>query len=198
MTHRALLFAACIVAFFTTLQAATVTLSPGATTKLAAGNTYQATADGTYTLTTNGTPVNTTIKVTANVTLILDNCHIASTTNYPLWLSENNKTLTILFKQSNQIIANSSPHLSPPFTQPPPIPHLSSQKPPVHRMPLSSFVVLSPITMRIPPLILPQTQAPLSCAVATSPSPPQPEPLAPPHSSLLSSQQARLNFMVAL
>ena len=108
MTRRALLFAACIVAFFTTLQAATVTLSPGTTTKLAAGNTYQATADGTYTLTTNGSSVNTTIKVTANVTLILDNCHIASTTNYPLWLSDSNKTLTILFKQSNQIIANSS------------------------------------------------------------------------------------------
>ncbi len=108
MTRRALLFAACIVAFFTTLQAATVTLSPGATTTLAAGNTYQATTDGTYTLTTNGTPVNATIKVSANVTLILDNCHISSTTNYPLWLSVNNKTLTILFKQSNQIIANSS------------------------------------------------------------------------------------------
>ncbi|MBR5592016.1 MAG: hypothetical protein IKW38_05715 [Kiritimatiellae bacterium] len=108
MTLRALLFATCIVAFFTTLQAATVTLSPGATTKLAAGNTYQATTDGTYTLTTNGTPVNATIKVSANVTLILDNCHIASTTNYPLWLSDSNKTLTILFKQSNQIIANSS------------------------------------------------------------------------------------------
>ena len=108
MMLRALLFAACIVVFFTTLQAATVTLSPGTTTTLAAGNTYEATADGTYTLTTNGTPVNTTIKVTANVTLILDNCHISSTTNYPLWLNVNNKTLTILFKQSNQIIANSS------------------------------------------------------------------------------------------
>lgn len=111
MTRRALLFAACIVAFFTTLQAATVTevtLSPGTTT-LEAGNTYQATADGTYTLTTNGTPVNATIKVFANVTLILDNCHIASTSDdYPLRLSENNKTLTILFKQSNQIIANCS------------------------------------------------------------------------------------------
>lgn len=108
MMLRALLFAACIVAFFTTLQAATVTLSPGTTTTLAAGNTYQATTDGTYTLTTNGTPVNATIKVSANVTLILDNCHIASTTNYPLLLSDNNKTLTILFKQSNKIIANSS------------------------------------------------------------------------------------------
>lgn len=108
MTLRALLFATCIVAFFTTLQAAKVTLSPGTTTTLAAGNTYEATTDGTYTLTTNGTPVNATIKVTANVTLILDNYHIASTTNYPLWLSDNNKTLTILFKQSNQIIANSS------------------------------------------------------------------------------------------
>lgn len=108
MTLRALLFATCIVAFFTTLQAAKVTLSPGSTTTLAAGNTYEATTNGTYTLTTNGTPVNATIKVTANVTLILDNCHIASTTNYPLWLNVNNKTLTILFKQSNQIIANSS------------------------------------------------------------------------------------------
>lgn len=108
MMLRALLFATCIVAFFTTLQAVTVTLSPGTTTTLEAENTYQATADGTYTLTTNGTPVNATIKVSANVTLILDNCHIASTTNYPLWLNVNNKTLTILFKQSNQIIANSS------------------------------------------------------------------------------------------
>lgn len=108
MTRRALLFAACIVAFFTTLQAATVTLSPGTTTTLAAGNTYEAKADGTYTLTTNGTPVDATIKVSANVTLILDNCHIASTTNYPLLLLGSNKTLTILFKQSNQIIANSS------------------------------------------------------------------------------------------
>lgn len=107
MMLRALLFATCIVAFFTTLQAATVTLSSGTTT-LEAGNTYQATADGTYTLTTNGTPVNATIKVSANVTLILDNCYIASTTNYPLWFSVSNKTLTILFKQSNQIIANSS------------------------------------------------------------------------------------------
>ncbi len=111
MMLRTLLFATCIVAFFTTLQAATVptvTLSPGTTTTLEAGNTYEAITDGTYTLTTNGTPVDTTIKVSANVTLILDNCHIASTTNYPLWLSVSNKTLTILFKQSNQIIANSS------------------------------------------------------------------------------------------
>lgn len=111
MMLRALLFATCIVAFFTTSQAATVTtvtLSPGTTTTLEAGNTYQAETDGTYTLTTNGTLVDTTIKVSANVTLILDNCHIASTTNYPLWLSVSNKTLTILFKQSNQIIANSS------------------------------------------------------------------------------------------
>lgn len=108
MMLRALLFATCIVAFFTTLQAATVTLSPGTTTTLEAGNTYEATTDGTYTLSTNGTPIDTTIKVSANVTLILDNCHIASTTNYPLWLNVNNKTLTILFKQSNQIIANSS------------------------------------------------------------------------------------------
>lgn len=118
MTRRALLFATCIVAFFTTLQAATVTLSPSTTTKLAAGNTYQAETNGTYTLTTNGTPVDATIKVSANVTLILDNCHIASTTNYPLRLSENNKTLTILFKQSNQIIANSSTNPFSPIYSP--------------------------------------------------------------------------------
>ena len=118
MTRRALLFAACIVAFFTTLQAATVTLSPGTTTKLEAGNTYEATTNGTYTLTTNGTPVDTTIKVAANVTLILDNCHIASTTYYPLLLSKNNKTLTILFKQSNQIIANCSTNPFSPIYSP--------------------------------------------------------------------------------
>ena len=54
-------------------------LTPNGKTTLVNGTTYKADDEGaTYEITTNGADVNAVIDVTANVTIVMNNCHIES------------------------------------------------------------------------------------------------------------------------
>lgn len=88
-------------------------LTPNGKTTLVNGTTYKADDEGaTYEITTNGADINAVIDVTANVTIVMNNCHIVanstlSNRSTPIQIS-NNTTLELLFKGENKIVANKS------------------------------------------------------------------------------------------
>lgn len=87
-------------------------LTPNGKTTLANGTTYKADDEGaTYEITTNGADVNAVINVTANVTIVMNNCHIVATETLKDYrnaviLVSPNKALELLFKGENKIVAN--------------------------------------------------------------------------------------------
>lgn len=89
-------------------------LTPNGKTILKNGTTYKADDEGAvYEITTNGADINAVIDVTANVTIVMNNCHIVadstklSARSAPIQIS-NNTTLELLFKGENKIVANHS------------------------------------------------------------------------------------------
>lgn len=86
-------------------------LTPNGKTTLVNETTYKADDEGaTYEITTNGADVNAVIDVTANVTIVMNNCHIVADSLLsgrpaPIQISTN-KTLELLFKGENKIVAN--------------------------------------------------------------------------------------------
>lgn len=88
-------------------------LTPNDKTTLVNGTTYKADDEGaTYEITTNGADVNAVIDVTANVTIVMNNCHMVannklSSRSAPIQISKN-MTLELLFKGENKIVANLS------------------------------------------------------------------------------------------
>lgn len=87
-------------------------LTPNGKTTLVNGTTYKADDEGaTYEITTNGADVNAVIDVTANVTIVMNNCHIVATETLKGYrnaviLVSPNKTLELLLKGENKIVAN--------------------------------------------------------------------------------------------
>lgn len=87
-------------------------LTPNGKTTLKNGTTYNADDEGaTYEITTNGADVNAVIDVTANVTIVMNNCHIVATETLKDYrnaviIVSPNKTLELLFKGENKIVAN--------------------------------------------------------------------------------------------
>ena len=87
-------------------------LTPNAITTLKNGTTYKADDEGaTYEITTNGADINAVIDVTANVTIVMNNCHIVATETLKGYrdaviIVSPNKTLELLFKGENKIVAN--------------------------------------------------------------------------------------------
>ncbi len=87
-------------------------LTPNDKTTLVNGTTYKADDEGaTYEITTNGADINAVIDVTANVTIVMNNCHIVATETLKgyrdaIIIVSPNKTLELLFKGENKIVAN--------------------------------------------------------------------------------------------
>lgn len=87
-------------------------LTPNGKTTLKNGTTYKADDEGAiYEITTNGADINAVIDVTANVTIVMNNCHIVADSSKlenrsaPIQISKN-MTLELLFKGENKIVAN--------------------------------------------------------------------------------------------
>lgn len=88
-------------------------LTPNDKTTLVNGTTYKADDEGaTYEITTNGADINAVIDVTANVTIVMNNCHMVAnnklSSRSALIQISKNMTLELLFKGENKIVANLS------------------------------------------------------------------------------------------